>query len=185
MPSLLKMSEACLSQLESPPTTSPTTLTVSEFYPDYGTAWPDAGCINTRPVPSGRPTYTSRLACCKGAYGAQVSQSPRVQPRILNRVVLTILTPFSLLSSVDHLTHVTPIQGVGRLSEPSRVAPFDVAHFRGRVGYILSRLRRSLGQSRMCQHAPHAVRSPRLFHDDRLLQRRVRWADERVLSQPT
>ena len=75
--SLLKMSGACLSQLKSPPTTSPTNTgnAGSLFYPDYSTAWPDAGCINVLPVPSGRPTYTSRLACCKGAYGGQVSHS--------------------------------------------------------------------------------------------------------------
>ncbi|EJK54291.1 hypothetical protein THAOC_26098, partial [Thalassiosira oceanica] len=70
-----QMSGACLSQLESPPTTSPTTAgnIGSLYYPDYNTAWPDAGCINVLPVPSGRPTYASHLACCKGAYGGQVS----------------------------------------------------------------------------------------------------------------
>ncbi|EJK73503.1 hypothetical protein THAOC_04872, partial [Thalassiosira oceanica] len=68
-----QMSGACLSKLGSPPTTSPTNMgnTGSHYYPDYGTAWYDAGCINKLPVPSGRPTYTSHLACCKGAYGGQ------------------------------------------------------------------------------------------------------------------
>ena len=76
----LKISGVCLSQLESPPTTSPTNTgnTGSLFYPDYNTPWPDAGCTNALPVPSGRPTYTSHLMCCKGAYGAQVSHSSRV-----------------------------------------------------------------------------------------------------------
>mmetsp|Transcript_33060 Transcript_33060/g.75500 ORF Transcript_33060/g.75500 Transcript_33060/m.75500 type:complete len:812 (-) Transcript_33060:177-2612(-) len=70
-----QMSGACLSKLGSPPTTSPTNMgnTGSQYYPDYGTAWYDAGCINKLPVPSGRPTYTSHLACCKGAYGGQMS----------------------------------------------------------------------------------------------------------------
>ena len=50
--------------LLEPPTTSPTNTgnTGSLFYPDYTTTWPAAGCINDLPVPSGRPTYTSRLA---------------------------------------------------------------------------------------------------------------------------
>ncbi|EJK65095.1 hypothetical protein THAOC_14098, partial [Thalassiosira oceanica] len=70
-----QMSGACLSQLESPPTTSPTNTgnTGSLFYPDYSTAWPEAGCVNVLPVPSGRPTYTSHVACCKGSYGGQIT----------------------------------------------------------------------------------------------------------------
>ena len=35
------------------------------YYPDYKTAWSEAYCINERPLPSGRPTYSSMLACCK------------------------------------------------------------------------------------------------------------------------
>ncbi|EJK76888.1 hypothetical protein THAOC_01324 [Thalassiosira oceanica] len=67
-----------LSQLASPPTTSPTNTgnTGSLYYPDYNTAWSDAGCINVLPMPSGRPTYTSHLACCKGAYGGQPARVP-------------------------------------------------------------------------------------------------------------
>jgi hypothetical protein len=64
----------CLSMLPAPPTESPTTTGgLQIFYPDYSTAWSEATCINTRPMPSGRPTYTSMLACCKGAYGGQMS----------------------------------------------------------------------------------------------------------------
>jgi len=69
-----QISGYCLSQLPNPPTTSPTEEGgLSVWYPDYFTAWPDAGCINTRPMPSGRPTYSTMLACCKAAYGGQVS----------------------------------------------------------------------------------------------------------------
>jgi len=65
---------ACLKRLPNPPTTSPTKAGgLDVYYPDYATAWPEAGCINDAPMPSGRPTYSSVLACCKGAYGGQVS----------------------------------------------------------------------------------------------------------------
>ncbi|KAL7528265.1 hypothetical protein ACHAXR_002353, partial [Thalassiosira sp. AJA248-18] len=64
----------CLSQLPNPPTTSPTeTGGLDVYYPDYETPWADAGCINTRPLPSGRPTYSTMLSCCKGAYAGQMS----------------------------------------------------------------------------------------------------------------
>ena len=66
----------CLSTLPSPPTSSPTeTGPLDVYYPDYRgqPSWAEGYCINTRPVPSGTPTYTSQLACCKGAYGGQVS----------------------------------------------------------------------------------------------------------------
>jgi len=70
-----QVSGFCLSRLPNPPTTSPTKedTGLDVYYPDYDTAWPDAGCKNTRPMPSGRPTYPTMLACCKGAYGGQVS----------------------------------------------------------------------------------------------------------------
>jgi len=69
-----QVSGTCLSQLPSAPTMSPTeTGGLDVYYPDYGTAWAEAGCINTRPMPSGRPTYNTRIACCKGAYGGQTS----------------------------------------------------------------------------------------------------------------
>ncbi len=64
----------CLSQLPSPPTTSPTeTGGLDVYYPDYTRAWPEGVCINTRPLPSGRVTYSTMLACCKGAYAGQTS----------------------------------------------------------------------------------------------------------------
>jgi len=69
-----QMSGACLASLPNPPTTSPTEAGgFSVYYPDYDTAWTQATCINERPLPSGRPTYSTLLACCKGAYGGQVS----------------------------------------------------------------------------------------------------------------
>merc|ERR1719428_555621 len=72
-----QVSGACLSELESPPTTSPTNEgnTGSDYYPDYSLAWPEGKCINKLPVPSGRPTYSTKIACCSGAYGGQVSQT--------------------------------------------------------------------------------------------------------------
>ena len=89
-----------MSKLESPPTTSPTNTgnTGSLYYPDYETAWPEAGCVNVLPVPSGRPTYTSQLACCKGAYGGQVSDSPRRGSNIELHC--------RRLLSIDHLTQL-------------------------------------------------------------------------------
>jgi len=67
-------SGTCLSQLPSPPTMSPTqTGGLDVYYPDYATAWFAAGCINTRPLPSGRSTYSTQIACCKGAYAGQTS----------------------------------------------------------------------------------------------------------------
>jgi len=67
----------CLSNLESPPTTSPTNEGGADFfYPDYDTPWASAVCKNDLPLPflpGGRPTYSSMLACCKGAYAGQSS----------------------------------------------------------------------------------------------------------------
>jgi len=66
----------CLSQLPSPPTTSPTTADGGVWYPDYETQWTEAGCTNARPYPfssGGRPTFDTQLACCKGAYAGQTS----------------------------------------------------------------------------------------------------------------
>jgi len=74
-----QMSGTCLSNLPAPPTTSPTMSggLVDFWYPDYDTAWPDAGCLNTLPLPynnpNDRPQYETQLACCKGAYGGQSS----------------------------------------------------------------------------------------------------------------
>ena len=68
-----QISGYCLSQLPSPPTSSPTaTGGLDVYYPDYSkNDWTQGSCINTRPLPSGRPTYKDRLECCKGAYGGQ------------------------------------------------------------------------------------------------------------------
>ena len=61
-----QLSGYCLSQLPNPPTMSPTdTGGLNVFYPDYNTPWTEAGCINTRPMPNGRPTYATQLECCK------------------------------------------------------------------------------------------------------------------------
>jgi len=73
-----QMSGACLSNLPSPPTTSPTLSggLAAFWYPDYDTAWSDAGCLNTLPLPfnaNDRPTYETQLDCCKAAYGGQSS----------------------------------------------------------------------------------------------------------------
>jgi len=69
-----QISGKCLSSLPNPPTTSPTDAGGLEvYYPDYDTTWTEAGCLNERPMPSGRPTYSTMLACCKGAYGGQMS----------------------------------------------------------------------------------------------------------------
>jgi len=72
-----QMSGMCLQQLPSPPTTAPTGAGGLDFwYPDYDTAWADAGCSNNRPIPfgpGGRPTFATQLACCKGAYAGQTS----------------------------------------------------------------------------------------------------------------
>jgi hypothetical protein len=69
-----QISGKCISRLPNPPTSSPTKAGgLDIYYPDYNTAWTEATCINDAPMPSGRPTYTTMLACCKGAYGGQVS----------------------------------------------------------------------------------------------------------------
>ena len=58
-----------------PPTGAPTATVAATFYPDYSLPWPQGKCIDTSPMPTGRPTYTSQLACCKAAYGGQVSKA--------------------------------------------------------------------------------------------------------------
>ena len=69
----------CLSRLAAPPTTSPTLSggLAGFWYPDYDTAWPEAGCKNELPLPyanaNDRPQYDTQLACCKAAYGGQTS----------------------------------------------------------------------------------------------------------------
>ena len=64
-----QVSGYCLSELPKPPTMSPTDVGgVSVYYPDYDLDWDRAYCINKRPIPSGSPSYTSMLSCCKNAY---------------------------------------------------------------------------------------------------------------------
>ena len=65
----------CVSQLPNPPTTSPTaTGGLDVYYPLYEVSdWAGGHCTNLRPLPSGRPSYATMLACCKGAYAGQES----------------------------------------------------------------------------------------------------------------
>ena len=68
-------SGACIAKLPSPPTMAPTKTGAAgtDYYPNYDLPWPEGICINTQPIPSGRPVYTTQLACCKAAYGGQTS----------------------------------------------------------------------------------------------------------------
>ena len=67
-------SGACLSDLPHPPTVSPTGAGgLNVWYADYDLDWTKGTCINTAPIPNGRQTYDSQLACCKAAYNGQAS----------------------------------------------------------------------------------------------------------------
>jgi len=70
-----QISGKCISMLPSPPTMSPTDGgELDIYYPDYGQpSWSEGFCINTRPLPSGRPTYATMLDCCKSDYAGQIS----------------------------------------------------------------------------------------------------------------
>lgn len=69
-----QMSGYCLSTLPNPPTQAPTgSGGLDVYYPLYEEAWSDGYCVNTSPMPSGRPAYTSQLHCCKQAYRGQIS----------------------------------------------------------------------------------------------------------------
>ncbi|KAL7530418.1 hypothetical protein ACHAXR_010990 [Thalassiosira sp. AJA248-18] len=71
-----QVSGYCLLQLPNPPTVSPTddgAGGLDVYYPDYNQEWAEGQCVNTRPMPSGRPTYLTMLACCKAAYRGQMS----------------------------------------------------------------------------------------------------------------
>ena len=71
-------SGACVGQLPSPPTTSPTAAGAagSDWYADYATSWSVAGCKNTLPRPNyAIVLYATELECCKAAYGGQVSEA--------------------------------------------------------------------------------------------------------------
>ncbi|KAL7439719.1 hypothetical protein ACHAXH_005425, partial [Discostella pseudostelligera] len=65
----------CLSQLDNPPTTSPTKKGGPDiWYPDYSLAWTEGKCVNTVPRPNNaNPMFASQLACCKSAYAGQSS----------------------------------------------------------------------------------------------------------------
>ena len=69
-----QLSGACLTKLPSRPTSSPTKLTgLDVWYPKYDEEWLNGYCTNAAPIPNGRPTYKSELACCQGAYAGQAS----------------------------------------------------------------------------------------------------------------
>ncbi|KAL7425472.1 hypothetical protein ACHAXH_000025 [Discostella pseudostelligera] len=67
----------CLSQLDNPPTTSPTKEGGPDiWYPGYSLQWSEGKCINTVPRPNNaNPTFASQLACCKSAYAGQTSNA--------------------------------------------------------------------------------------------------------------
>ncbi|KAL7427715.1 hypothetical protein ACHAXH_001472 [Discostella pseudostelligera] len=76
-----QLSKSCIAALANPPTSSPVTPGGPDvYYPDYSLAWAEGKCINTVPVPSGHPTYTTQLTCCKGAYGGKISKCPLMPP---------------------------------------------------------------------------------------------------------
>lgn len=75
-------SNNCVSELESPPTQTPTVITEQPtvsptgilWYPDFETEWPKAGCKSARPHPfahGSRRTYLSETMCCKKEYAGQ------------------------------------------------------------------------------------------------------------------
>ncbi|KAL7501849.1 hypothetical protein ACHAWX_000394 [Stephanocyclus meneghinianus] len=69
-------SRLCYSKLPNPPTVSPTTKgggVANVWYADYNLDWTKGKCTNKAPVPNGRQTYESQLACCKGSYAGQAS----------------------------------------------------------------------------------------------------------------
>ena len=85
-------SNACIQGLPNPPTAkpsvapttvapttkSPTTVAGQGggWYADYSTAWPNAGCKNTTPLPiHATMFYPTQLACCKAAFGGQTSNA--------------------------------------------------------------------------------------------------------------
>jgi len=75
-----QMSGKCLSELEAPPTSSPTMVGGIgwEWWPEYNMKWSEAGCSNKVPWPfnkGDRPTYDTQLECCKSAYSGQTSQT--------------------------------------------------------------------------------------------------------------
>ena len=110
-----QVSGACLRRLPSPPTSSPTGEGggLAVYYPDYNTAWPDAKCINVAPMPSGRPTYSTMLACCKSAYAGQVSGKCLAS---LPHPPTTSPTPAGGLANFWYPDYDTPWAGAGCLN---------------------------------------------------------------------
>ena len=91
-----QVSGHCLSQLPNPPTMSPTDVGgLGIYYPDYDLSWELAYCINKRPLPSGRPSYTSMLSCCKGAYAGQISGKFAMIPKPGLHIVQDLFDYFS------------------------------------------------------------------------------------------
>jgi hypothetical protein len=79
-----QISGACIMGLPSPPTAKPSVAPTKspinlagqggDWYADYSTAWPIAGCKNTTPLPIyATMFYNTQLLCCKGAFGGQIS----------------------------------------------------------------------------------------------------------------
>ena len=71
-------SGVCKKDLPDQPTSAPTTEEYDMWYPDYDTAWSDAGCSNVRPLPftvGSRPVYDNQLECCAMSYGGQTSNA--------------------------------------------------------------------------------------------------------------
>ena len=46
---------------------------VDFYYPDYEALWSEATCKNEAPVPFGRHTYETMLACCEAEYSNQAT----------------------------------------------------------------------------------------------------------------
>jgi len=69
-------SGACVGGLPNSPTMAPinTGGVGGKWYADYATPWSNAGCKNTAPYPTYASNFfSSQLACCKAAFGGQVS----------------------------------------------------------------------------------------------------------------
>lgn len=138
-------SGVCLSQLPSPPTQSPTDDLGGRWWPDYATAWSDAGCKNGPPVGfnrGDRPEYDSQLACCKAAYGGQMSGEYIIPVRLL--------LPLSV-SNRKLTCHLTALSYRRRLHLPAQQPAHPVSHHQRRARRILSRLHQGLAGRRVHQ----------------------------------
>lgn len=53
--------------------TSPSDIRLLDvYYADFAPIWNEGRCINARPLPVGRLTYSTLIACCKAVYSNQV-----------------------------------------------------------------------------------------------------------------